>query len=361
MYKVEKVSLFRGLADFLRLPLEVREGRPVLGIQSISVLEFYLMCRGGFWNHHFFIVYHRERAVARLGVEDPRRSGDGTVHFGFFECREGHQEAVKVLLDRVLEAVGPCTLRGPFQFKMEDPCTAVLIKGHDSSPTFLMSHSPPYYGDYLETAGFEGVMDLNSYRLATRGDYSIFRRAEVRAKKSGIAVRQLDLQKRAEDIRALVNLFNESLKDNWGFEEFDEAAYKEFLFFSRIFMDSRCVWLAEYEGELVGGIVFLPNFNEYFEQTGPGLSVSLIRRFLFGPKPRSSRAWAMAIRQDFRSTFLAQYLISRTELASRDAWDWTECSWILAENRPLNRMWQKVAGPPSKVHRVYEISLGAEA
>jgi len=70
------------------------------------------------------------------------------------------------------------------------------------------------------------------------------------------------LQDYANDIRKLVDIFNDAWSGHWGFVPLTEAETDEMAKRMRMLLDDRLVWFAEVDGEAVAFIVTLPNINE---------------------------------------------------------------------------------------------------
>jgi len=64
-----------------------------------------------------------------------------------------------------LRARGMRRVLGPYSLSMNDEI-GVLVAGFDTPPMVGMPHSPPYYADRLEQAGYAKAKDLHALRVA---------------------------------------------------------------------------------------------------------------------------------------------------------------------------------------------------
>ena len=103
-----------------------------------NAVQTFLAYRGG-------EVCGRIAAILNQGHNDRYHERRG--FFGFFECVDD-QEAADGLLDAVRQWFadqGIFRLRGPANPSLNYE-TGLLVDGFDSSPVFMMTYNPPYYG-----------------------------------------------------------------------------------------------------------------------------------------------------------------------------------------------------------------------
>jgi hypothetical protein len=202
----------------------------------------------------FFLARRGEHCLGRISAHTALPMAGLTEAtlgtFGFFEC-EDDPAAASLLLraaEAWLAARGARTILGPMNFSLNAEC-GVLVDGFDSPPFLLMNHNPPYYAPLLESGGYRKRKDLYAWRY-TVGEMppELLRLAERVKKRSGLTLRTLDPARFDRDARAVLRLFNDAWKDNWGFtpmhpDEFDEAIRE-----LKQIVDPELVLIAEKEG-----------------------------------------------------------------------------------------------------------------
>lgn len=352
MLEVREVTSLQRLRDFLRLPhlvySESSPWVPPLTWQTLIQL-------GGPRDPHrrLLVAYDGERPVARIGV----RIFPGILHFGFFECLEGYPEAARLLVEQGHALAPHLPLRGPCNFRLEDPYTGLLVDGFEQQPTFWSSYNPPYYVSYLADCGLSKVQDLNTYRC----DWDTLRlepveRRALRAKEREVSVRTLDRKDRVSDIRQVAAVMNEALQGNWGFEPFDEDQIKELTLLSYLFLDPRWLFLAESSSRVVGCCIVLPDYNPWIRKTRGRLTPWLLWKLLFAKEELGNvRAWGLGVLESHRKLFAAPALIGACVDRCRELGvAWAEISWILEDNGPMNAMLGTIGAQKSRVHRVLE-------
>ena len=356
MLRVVEVNSWRRLREFLALPAQIYPPSspwvPPLTLQTLVQLG-----APGDKDRKLFLCLDDERVVARLGV---KRHGEGEhrkLHFGFFECCEAYPEAARLLIEEAHRFSPELALIGPYNFRMEDPYTGVLVEGFEDAPVFWAAYNPPYYHEYLQNTGLAKVQDLITYEVSldTLNQVALKRRAG-HAKARGIKVTSLNLKKRVSDLREVAVVMNEALKDNWGFEPFTEEQVKELAMLSYLFLDPNWLLLARKEGQIAGCSICLPDYNPWLKESGGRLTPKLLWRLLFRKKDLNRvRAWALGVLPPYRRLFAAPALIWEcAEKGRRENVTSGEVAWILESNGPKNAMARSMGGRPTRVHRVLE-------
>ncbi len=169
---VQRVANRRQRREFLDFPWKLYRGDPywipplldsqkeLLGYRrhpfyQRNSVQTFLAYRGG-------EVCGRIAAILNQGHNDRYHERRG--FFGFFDCLDD-QEAADGLLDAVRQWFadqGIFRLRGPANPSLNYE-TGLLIDGFDSSPVFMMTYNPPYYGRLLENYGFRKTQDMYAF------------------------------------------------------------------------------------------------------------------------------------------------------------------------------------------------------
>ncbi|MCE5202749.1 MAG: hypothetical protein ABFC80_02065 [Coriobacteriales bacterium] len=173
-----------------------------------------------------FIAYRDGTPVGRVSGAINERfneyyNGD-YAFFGFFECIND-QPVADALLDAVKEwavAKGADTLRGPGEYSnATHERQACLIEGFDTPPAVELTHNPPYYRELIENYGFTKAMDYVAYFIDLTQPVSERLQkvaSEVRAHRE-IQTRPVDMSRLEDDVRLVVDIYNQAWANNWGF------------------------------------------------------------------------------------------------------------------------------------------------
>jgi GNAT superfamily N-acetyltransferase len=219
----------------------------------------------------FFIAYRDGKPAGTIcaAVDPPinRVRGEQACLFGFLEFLPDWE--VFTALIAAAEAWGAArgltSLYGPWNLDYEDSY-GVLIEGWDQPPALMCGHSPPYYRDYLERAGFQPARPENvALRIDLRTRPEIERLNRLAGKlreRSRFTVRPADFKRWDEEVDQVYQLLNRSLahlEDHIGWRRDNlEAMLAPF----REIADPDMILFAELEGETVGFLPGLPNLNE---------------------------------------------------------------------------------------------------
>lgn len=303
-------------------------------------------------DRRFLVAYSGQMAVARVGVKRHR----GRLHFGFFECLRGHQQSGVALLKHAHRFAAELPMVGPFNFRMEDPYTGLLVEGFEHRPSFLVAYNPGYYQDILEEAGFVGTVDLNSYH----GTWTDLRQTRIErrcrlAREAGLSVRRLSRRRRLRDFKQVVGVMNQALAENWGFEEFSGSHVWELTAASFLLLDPDWMLLVEQQHRMVGAAIVLPDYNLWLEQAAGRVSPQLLWRLLTQKKTLTRvRGWAFGVLPEVRALHAGPLLFNALlQQGHRAGVEEVEVSWVLAQNTGMNAMLRALGGRLVKVHRLF--------
>jgi GNAT superfamily N-acetyltransferase len=118
-------------------------------------------------------------------------------------------------------------------------------------------------------------------------------------------------------------------------------------------------WLAMHEGEAVGFLLALPDFNTALQPLGGRLlSPGLLRAlpYILGWKrPPIMRLVALGVQREFRGQGIEAAMIAETLTACRrEGFIECEASWVLEENTAVQRVIGLFGGRAYKTYRLYE-------
>ncbi len=355
--RILEVKSSKDFKRFLQFPMSLHEKTS----RFVPPLFFHtkmMIGKIGTPNKHLFLALdEHDQILGRIGCKIHEYQGEKTLNFGFFECRPNHKEVAKSLIDHCHKLYPSLLMRGPYHFRMEDPFIGVLVEGFEHDPYFLMSYNPPYYDEYLSSAGLYSAMDLYTYDVdATGGLPEEIAEKAAEAKKEGFTIRYLDKSKMREEVKSVMRIFNEALSDNWGFEEFLESQINDMYMEFKFFLDHRIVAFAQHEGKDVAAIILLPNYNPLISDAKGRLSLKTLWRFLTQKKKiNSARGYALGVLKDFHSKGVGSLLVESVwHKAVSLGYTHGEISWVLSSNKSMNGLATTLNGEPNKKYRIYE-------
>lgn len=356
--QVRDVLTARDLRQFLKLPREIYPPTS----RYVQPLDVHLKMMMGSLKapkKHFVMAYDGDKPVARLGAKVHEHGAKTHLHFGFFECIEGYEDAARLMVESLHKRYPQLPMMGPFHFRMEDPYVGLLVDGYERDPYFLMPYNPPYYLPYLEKAGLHKTMDLFTYEVV---DGTLIGKSEVilentqKARNKGIQVRPLDKRKLKSEARMIAEIFNDALSKNWGYEEFLEDQIKEMVTLFRLFIDPKVVAIATHNDKAVGCLIMIPDFNPIIKASKGKITPGLIWKF-FTKKRRLSkvRGYALGVKKEYHGygigSLLSHYMF---ENIPNHGYSKGEISWILSNNGPMNELSKAMGAQHNKVYRILE-------
>src|SRR5476649_1660945 len=174
---------------------------------------------------------------------------------------------------------------------------------------------------------------------------------------------ELDLTFRAlnpknlnKEARIIAGIFNEALSNNWGFEEFLEDQLKEMVTMFKFFIDPKVVVFAMVDGQEIGCLLMIPNYNHLIKPCKGKLSAGLIWRYFQRKNTTTSiRGYALGVLKAFQGKGVGSALTDEMfRIAKHTPYRFGEISWVLANNSPMNDLARGMGGKQNKVYRVYK-------
>ena len=321
----------------------------------------------------FWIAYKNGEAVGRISAQFDQLKAisdhESVGYFGMFEC-SNDVDVARELFSHAEQWVAShqCALiRGPFSLSINQE-SGLLIEGFESQPYIMMGHAKRYYQDLFVSNHYKKAKDL--YAWLNQCDFEnppamqrILKRYENR-----IVLRDLDKNNIHTDMKIMLDIFNDSWANNWGFIPFTENEFmhlgKEML--QLISPDH--FKIAEFEGKPAGMVVGLPNFNEIIKDLNGRLLPTGVFKLLWRLKfarPASGRGALLGIKQEYQNhmkgSALALTLIGRfKQFAIEVGFQQHELSWVLEDNMRLNKILEGLGATQYKTYRVFEKRLSPE-
>lgn len=369
--QVRPVRSVRERRDFLNLPRAIYEGNPAW----VEPLRIELKMRlspekNPYFRHgeaECFVAYDGSRSVGRVTAQIDRAAFPGESpkegHFGFYECVEDAAVS-RALFDAATQWLSERRVQkmvGPYNFRLEDPAPGFLSHGFEKRPMFMMSYSRPYYLQQAMDAGFSTAMELKSYAVCE--DYpipqAILDRAEEARRIPGMRVREIDMKRMYDEAELLRTIFNESLKNNWGFVPFSAGQARAMARDLKMLADPRIILIAEVDGRSVGAVINLPNYYELLWDCKGRLFPKGLYRMAFHKKRiHSLRGYAMAVVPDYQSQGVGTLLLDESyKRGGRAGYSTGEVTWILNSNTSMSDLTQAFGGIEDKRYTIVEKSL----
>jgi hypothetical protein len=322
----------------------------------------------------FWIARRDGRDIGRISAQiDPLAQHNDAERVGHFGClsAEDDAEAFAALVataEDFLRSRGVTRVRGPFSLSINEE-TGLLVDGFNTPPMLLMGHDPEYAAARLEALGYRKEKDIYAYLLDMEAPLSASaRRMLGRPLPASVKMRRLNFKDYANDIRKLVDIFNDAWSGHWGFVPLTEAETDEMAKRMRMLLDDRLVWFAEVDGEAVAFIVTLPNINEAIRDLNGRLLPFGWAKLLWRLKShrvRSARVPLMGVRRSLSGTLIGSalplQLIGAAILPAHAVFGFrsVELSWILEDNLPMRRVLERLGARAYKTYRIYGKKLAA--
>jgi len=371
---VAPVSGKADLDSFIKLPWRLYKGAnnwvpPLLKLQN----ELFSPAKNAFYQHadvQLFLARKDGRVAGRISAhidhEHNRYWSERTGFFGFFECEDDPAVAAALLCaaESWLRARGMERNRGPMNFSTNGE-VGFLVEGHDSPPVVMMPYTHAYYLRLLEGAGYAKAKDLYAWRWQNQpvpaGPARMVK--ELRSRPE-ISLRRPNMKRFDEEVRTILDLYNDAWSQNWGFVPATDAEARDMVRDLKFLIDPEIVPFVEVNGVPAGVGLAVPNLNEAIHDLNGRLFPFGWAKLLWRLKVRrvrSGRLVLLGIKKEFRTREYAglAYLVC-DEFYHSAVWrrfDWAEFSWTLEDNGLVNSLIRKVGAEHYKTYRIYEKPL----
>ncbi|MDX2212548.1 MAG: hypothetical protein SFY66_04585 [Oculatellaceae cyanobacterium bins.114] len=302
------------------------------------------------------------RIVASVNQRLIEREGEAIGLFGYFECINDGAIA-QALLDAAsqwLREQGMVKVRGPIDLSTHNNCL-FLVDGFDSTPYLMMPYNAAYYPQFMEQDGWYKAKDAYAYDLPLdRPLPDEFEKGYRIALKSGITFRQLHLKGDAfkQDVLGLYHLFTKAFSNNWSSTPRTEEEFFEEAKSLQDLVDPEIFWIAEYEGEMVGFFMTLPDYNPVLKRVNGKLNWLGILKFLWYRRQiDTARVIAICALPEHRRRMVPLGLIHigmKHGVEKRKPYRRAELSWVYEDNMPSRKVIEATGAKIYKTYRIYE-------
>ena len=374
--QIEQVSDKKGLDQFILFPWKVYKGNPNWVPPLISELKFVLGDKNPFFHHAeaaYFLARKDGDIVGRIAAIVDRNHIN--VHkeqagfFGYFEClpdvsiAQGLLNAAAAWLrERDIEI-----MRGPMNPSTNDEC-GFLLEGFDSPPMIMMTYTPQYYLDYMETCGLTKSKDLYAF-ISIINDVSAGRRLEklasgVRARVPGLNVRPANMRQFGRELETVKDIYNSAWSDNWGFVPMTDEEIESMAKRLKPLIVPELLLMAEVNGSPAAFFMAVPDYNQVLSKINGRLGPIGIVKFLwYSRKISDIRIMTVGVKEEYRKKGIEGLLyLESFKAALRKGYKRAEMSWVLEDNVLAQRGCELMGGKLYKKYRIYEKKLqGVEA
>lgn len=378
MYQIKVIEGKSEWSDFIDLPWSIYKGDPNwVPPLKIAVRDLLDVNKNPFFKHAYIyplIAYNAEgRCVGRvMGIVDENHNkyhAEKTAFFGFFEVIDD-QKLANLLMDKVVQwakSKGMETLRGPMNPSTNHEC-GLLVEGFNDPPSVMMTYNPPYYIKLLETFGMAKAKDLFAYTISSNAKFSdrLIAQAERLRARGRVSFRTVKLNDFDREVETILEIYNDAWEKNWGFVPMEPDEFRHLARDMKSIMDPNLCLIAEVRGQAVGFALTLPDVNQAIKKVKDGklLPTGLFKLLwnLKGPGRKKTinrcRIVTLGIRKEFRDYGIGPLLY--TEYLSRGpalGYPTGEASWVLEDNKPMNKALALMCGERTKVYRIYDRTL----
>ena len=369
-FEIEPVSAASGLKSFVTFPLSLYKNDPYFVPPLTGERMRFFSDENplfSFTDVAYFVARDDAgRIVGRVTAHVNHRhndaTGEETGFFGFFESANERDVAAALMgsAEAWLRDRGMRLIRGPYNFSTNEEC-GFLAEGFDRPPALMMPYTRPYYLDFMEQLGYAPVKNLLAYEYAYGGEIPqhITRVAERVRRRTGVAVRSVDMKHFERDVATAFGIYNAAWEDNWGFVPMTEAEFRFQASDLKSAIDPSLVLIAEKDGEPIAFSLTLPDLNVVLKKMRGRLFPFGIFHFLLGRRSIThARVLALGVLADYRRAGIDILLYHDTFVNGlRRGYRSCEMSWILEENTLMRRAIERLGGQVTKVYRIFEKRL----
>ncbi|MUH00582.1 hypothetical protein F7734_53275 [Scytonema sp. UIC 10036] len=305
------------------------------------------------------------RIVAAVNQRLIDRERQNIGLFGFFECIEDFTIA-QALLDAAckwLREQGMTTARGPINFSTHNGCL-FLVDGFDSPPTVMMPYNPPYYPKFMERDGWDKAKDAYAYNFPLDKPLAAkFEKGYRIACQSGVKFRPIRTKGEAfeQDAKNIYHLFNRAFSANWSSTPRTEAEFLDEAKELQSLIDPDIFPIAEYNGEMVGFFMGLPDYNIPLKYVNGKLNWLGILKFLWYRRQIDrGRVIVICSLPEYRSKMVPLaliYLGMQGGIQKGKPYKGAELSTVFEDNFPSRKLIEAAGGKIYKTYRIYEKAL----
>lgn len=305
------------------------------------------------------------RIVAAVNQRLIDKEAENIGLFGFFECINDFAVA-QALLDAASEWLreqGMIKVRGPIDLSTHNNCL-FLVDNFDSPPLIMMPYNPAYYPEFMEKDGWGKAKDAYAYNFPLDQPLAKeFEKSYRIACKSGVNFRPLRTKGEGfeQDARSIYQLFTRAFSNNWSSTPRSEEEFLEEAKSLQTLVDPDVFPIAEYNGEMIGFFMGLPDYNIPLKYVKGKLDWLGILKFLWYRRQIDrGRVIAICSLPEYRRKMVPLaliYLGMQGGIKKGKPYQRAELGYVWEDNFPSRKLIEAAGGKIDKTYRIYEKAL----
>jgi len=365
--QISAVTTLKDLWVFFRVPWTIYKDNKYWVPPFWKNFKAFFKSDNHFWSHsesQLFIAYKDNTPVGRIAsIVDynlPKDDGKKVGYFGFFECIQDSAIASSLLnvAEDWLGSKGMHIIRGPVNGRI-DIGSGFLIKGFDSVPYLLGSHSPNYYNDFAKEFGMRKSKDIVSYHIdLTQPIPQSVKETAEQCKKKGVIIRPFNRLHFKREMKMWFEMLLEIFSDHYGYTPSSYEEMKQTFGMKQLrwIINPKIFLFAEINGKTVGFRFSLPDYNLIFQKLDGKMGVIRSLKLLwYARNITRGRFIVMGIKKKYRGLGIGTCMNYYTLLEmKKQGYVSTEYGWIDEDNIASRKAGEKIGGRLYKKYRVYE-------
>ena len=310
----------------------------------------------------FYLAFRNGNVIGRIAsiFNKVRQQG----YFGFLQAIED-LTVFKALLGQIEKDLALCGVSeviGPVNPSINYEM-GVLVDGFNTPPFLMLSHNLSYYDGMIKAAGYGKAKDFYSYILNKEDVTTPRKISRVKEKledKITITTRTPNMKNFDEELARIENVYNDAMSNHWGFVPMGSEEFRHMGKDLKQLIDPNMVFIAEVNGEAVGFIMILPNFNEVFKKIRNGklFPLGLLKLLYFKNKIEGLRLITLGVKKKFQPLGIGSYLYNHAiENFKKSNYKRIEFSWVMEDNHPVNSVCQLFGARQYKTYRLYSKAI----
>lgn len=363
------------MSTFIDLPWDIYREYP-LWVPPLKRQDRLLLTPGKhpYWERaerQLFLALRDGKAVGRIvAILDHNYNENAGEHcgaWGFFEC-QNDREAAHALFAAAQDWLGErgCQyLRGPLNPSTNYTC-GMLVDGFELAPVIMMPWNPPYYPELVESWHMHKEQDLFAYlfdKHSMKPVPEVSEQIDFFKGKDEFTYRVSSKATLTEDIRTMLDIYQQSWADNWGFTPMPLAEAEEHIKELKSVLDTEFFVLFYCKGEPAGGMLALPDMNALLKRCKGSLGLSTLWHYWQARKEmrQGYRLVLFGIKEEYRMMGLPLLLLDFmfAQARKRPEFSWVEGSWSLEDNVAINDLIEDFGGVLTKRYRIYRREICA--
>ncbi len=309
------------------------------------------------------------RITAQVDQEHLKLHKDDAGMFGFLDTTDD-PEVAKALLaeaEQWVKARGMKRIRGPMSLSINEEI-GCLVEGFDDPPMAMMTYHNPYQGGLIERAGYAKLKDVYSWKYDVGEVPPRAQKAhdEIAAMPE-VTTRQADPKRLTDELRVIMDIFNDAWSDNWGYVPITENELLKMGKDMSMILMPELTRMTFINGEAAAVSIGIPNVNELIRDLSGKLFPFGVVKMLWRLRvqgPKTGRLLILGIRKKWRHVRryggLSAYLyVEMNRAAHLLGMKSGELGWTLEDNAAINAGIRLMGGRIEKRYRIYEKELGA--